>query len=145
MTERFITLRRVSILVNRKYTVLLLLILLVGAVAGASAAITLGLDQQVAVAYGEVSYVNSDLQVNDYSAVGPGINTKSVDVTIDNTASSNIDGEVFVYLMSGDTVVSSGSSGTTSFSSGTTTINIGVSPNTKENSYDQVDIKIEEV
>ena len=129
---------------HKKLTILILL-LLVAAVGGAAAAIGLGLDQQVAVSYGTVEYVNSDLTVTDYQASGPGINIDTVDVTVSNQNSTDdIDADVTVYVMSGDTVVTSGTT-TNTFDSGVSeTVTVTLDDKVRGPEYDRIDIKLVE-
>lgn len=122
----------------------LVIIVLIAMIGGVSASIALDLNQKVRVSYGEITYVKSDLQVNGFSEVGPGINTQSVDVVIENTKGNTINANVSVYLMDGTSVVSSGyKSNETWNANETRTINVNVD-DTKEHQYDQIDIRIRE-
>ena len=129
---------------NRKTIILVALILLVGLVGGAAAAIGLGLDEEVAVAYGEVDYVNSDLVVEDYALVGPGVNTDSVDVTIDNTGTNATTADTTVYLLDGSTVIAEGTATDSWNSEEEKTVTVSVSPTVKEFEFDSVDIRVQE-
>jgi len=129
---------------KRKTIIIVALILLIGLIGGAAAAIGLGLDEEVAVAYGEVDYVNSDLIVEDYALEGPGVNTDSVDVTINNTDTNSTTADTTVYLMSGSTVKAEGTVTGTTFSGGTQTVNVPLNTSVKEFEFDSVDIRVEE-
>lgn len=130
---------------KRKTIIIVALILLIGLVGGAAAAIGLGLDEEVAVAYGEVDYVNSDLIVEDYTLEGPGVNTDSVDVTINNTNTNSTTADTTVYLMSDGSEVAQGTvTGTTWNGGQTQTVSVSVSPSVKEFEFDSVDIRVEE-
>lgn len=99
----------------------------------------------MAVAYGEVDYVNSDLIVEDYTLEGPGVNTDSVDVTINNTDTNSTTADTTVYLMSDGSEVAQGTvTGTTWNGGQTQTVSVSVSPSVKEFEFDSVDIRVEE-
>ena len=129
---------------NRKTIILVVLILLVGLVGGAAAAIGLGLDEEVAVAYGEVDYVNSDLVVEDYALVGNGVNTDSVDVTINNTGTNTPTADTTVYLLDGSTVIAEGTATDSWNSEEEKTVNVAMNTTVKEFEFDSVDIRVKE-
>lgn len=125
---------------KKKWVVLVALIFFVGTVAGA---VGVSFTQTVSVSYGEVSYVQSGLVVEDYSADGPGINVDTVDVTVNNTESSSTKANVTVYLLDSGSEVRKGSTVTTFGADSTQEVSISVS-RIKESDFSSVDIRIEE-
>lgn len=130
---------------REKYLILLLLILILGSVGGAAAAIGTGFTETVKVSYGEVDYQQSDLYVEDYEVKGPGINVDSIDVTINNTVQDSKTADVSVYFMSGNSVISEANVSGESWSSDQEkTINMNLNSSVKEKNYDSIDVEIEE-
>lgn len=111
---------------------------------GTAVAVGLGFQATVNADYGQVTYAPSDLDIVDYEATGPGINTDAVNVTVENTGTASVDGNVAVFLTSNGTEVAKGETTGTWSAGQNRTVSVDV-PRTVEHAYDTVDIKVKEV
>lgn len=95
------------------------------------------------VAYGEVTFQESDLEIDNYDLVGPGINVDEVHVDITNPTSSDIDANVSAFLMDSGSEVESGSSVETFSSGQTETVVISID-RARMDEFDSVDITLQD-
>lgn len=120
---------------------LIIIVLLIFMTGIASAAIGLSYSQTESVAYGEVTYEQSDLEIDNYELVGPGINADEVHIDVTNPTSSDIDANVSVYLIGGSTEITNGSAIATVAAGTTATVVVDID-RTRANQIDSVDIQL---
>jgi hypothetical protein len=121
-------------------TMVIALLLVAG---GAAAALGVSFTDVRSVSFGEVEYRQSDLTTKGATAIGPGTTVEQLEIVVDNPASGNPTATVEVWLLSGDTEVTTGTV-TESFTPGETTVTITLEDKVRESSYDSLDIRITE-
>lgn len=132
---------------RKKTIIIVILIALIAFIGGASAATGfLEYSENIGVSYGDVTYTNSDLNIVDHELVGPGNNVETVDVTIDNTGTSDITANVSVALLdsNGNELTTGQTQSTISAGATGTVVQVSVTK-TNQNQIADVDLTLEEV
>ena len=118
-------------------------VLLLLTVGGAVAALGLSFSNVQAVSFGEATSTQSDLAVTNVDTEGPGINVDRLALTVDNAGGDSITATVEVWLLSGDTEVTTGTL-TETFETGETEVDVELDDRVRESGYETIDIRITE-
>ena len=118
-------------------------VLLLLTVGGAAAALGLSFSNVQAVSFGETTNTQSDLAVTNVDTEGPGINVDRLALTVDNAGEDSITATVEVWLLSGDTEVTTGTL-TETFETGETEVDVELDDRVRESGYETIDIRITE-
>jgi hypothetical protein len=126
-------------------TLVVLVVVVASASSGIATAAMLSYSETVAVSFGEVSQEPSDLDITDVSYAGPGNSVETVEVTVENTAETDLSADVEVVLLDGNREVATGTVSGEQFASGqTATVSIDLDRTTSRSEFDDTDVKVEE-